>query len=353
MKSLISTLILTLSLTIFTVGNAFANPNNNYSGVDAPSTLFEHMQATQLLQVTMEMDLESLIDNKKTNEFHPAKFSFMNSKGQMTDWDIEVRVRGRFRRMTCEFPPLKLKFPKAEMKAEGFGKHNDVKLVTHCMDDKKAVETLFREYLAYQMYAKLTDVSFRTQLINITYRDSKTGAETETYGILIEDADELAERLNTKECEDCYGLDKKSYDRSNLQIHDLYQYMIGNTDWSLSMARNMKVLKPETATGTNLVAPYDFDFSGLVNADYAKPNVDLQQKKVRDRFYIGSDWTENEWTATIELFQNKKMDMMATIDQFDMISNKAKKDMKKYVESFYAELDQGFLPQNYFTLQGK
>lgn len=353
MKTFISTLVFTLILTVLATGNTFAAPYNNISGDDAPSTLFEHMQTTQLLQVTLEMDIESLIDQKKTNEFHPAKFSFLNSKGQMTDWDIEVRVRGRFRRMTCEFPPLKLKFPKKEMKAEGFGKHNDVKLVTHCMEDKKAVETLFREYLTYQMYAKLTDVSFRTQLINITYRDTKTGAETSTYGILIEDADELAERMNTKECEDCYGMTKADYDRSNIQIHDLFQYMIGNTDWSSMMARNMKVLKPETGEGEKLVAPYDFDFSGLVNADYAKPNVDLQQKNIRDRYFIGLDWTETEWAPTIQLFQDKKSDLISTIDRFDMISKKAKKDMIKYVESFYDQLDEGFIPQNYHTLTGK
>lgn len=353
MKSFINTLIFTLVLTAFAAGNTSAAPYYNNSGDDGPSTLFEHMQTTPLLQVTLEMDIESLIDNKKTNDFHPAKFSFRNSQGEMTDWDIEVRVRGRFRRMTCEFPPLKLKFPKKEMKAEGFGKHNDVKLVTHCMEDKKAVETLFREYLTYQMYANLTDVSFRTQLISITYRDTKTGAETTTYGILIEDADELAERLNTKECEDCYGMTKEDYDRSNIQIHDLFQYMIGNTDWSSSMARNMKVFKPENGEGEKLVAPYDFDFSGLVNAEYAKPNVDLQQKDVRDRYFLGLDWTEEEWESTIQLFQDKKSDIMTTIDRFDMINKKAKKDMKKYVESFYIQLDEGFIPQNYRTLNGK
>ncbi|PHN04421.1 hypothetical protein [Flavilitoribacter nigricans] len=352
MKTFINSLIFTLTLTVVTFGNAFATPYYNNSGDDAPSTLFEHMQTTQLLQVTMEMDIETLIDNKKTNEFFPAKFSFKNSQGMMTDWDIEVRSRGRFRRMTCEFPPLKLKFPKKEMKAEGFGKHNDVKLVTHCMDDKKAVETLFREYLTYQLYAKLTDASFRTQLISITYRDSKTGAETSTYGILIEDADELAERMNKEECENCFGLTASAYNQSNLQIHDLYQYMIGNTDWSLKMARNMKVLNPRTDGGERLVAPYDFDFSGLVNADYAKPNADLQQKDVRDRYYIGADWTADEWTTTIKLFQDKKMELMMTIDQFDMLNNKAKKDMKKYLESFYSELDQGFIPQNYLALNG-
>jgi len=138
MKSFINTLIFTLALTVFAAGSMSATPYN--SGDEAPSTLFEHMQTTQLLQVTLEMDIENLMANKKTNEFQSAKFSFQNSNGQTADWDIEVRARGRFRRMSCEFPPLKLKFPKKEMKAEGFGKHNDVSwslIVSITKNDKK------------------------------------------------------------------------------------------------------------------------------------------------------------------------------------------------------------------------
>lgn len=349
MKHLISTLFLLLILATSAVSNTYDLPYD--TGVDEPSTLFEQMRTNQLLQVTMEMDLQTLIDNKKTNEFLPAKFSFLNHKGQMADWDIEVRVRGRFRRRTCEFPPLKLKFPKKEMKAEGFGKHNDFKLVTHCMEDKQGEETLLREYLAYQLYAKLTNVSFRTQLINITYRDSQTGAETSSYGILIEDSDELAERFNTKECDECFGLTADDFDRSNLQIHDLFQYMIGNTDWSLRMARNMKVLVPENEENPKMVAPYDFDFAGLVQAPYALLNPDLQQKDIRDRFYLGANWTAAEWVGTIELFKTKRPELMHTIDQFEFLNKKAKKDLKKYLESFYADLDEGFVPRNTLTVQ--
>lgn len=347
MKTLINTFILILIFSASVVYPVQAADDNN-AAADEPSTLFEHMQRSSLLKVTMEMDIDALIDGKKTNDFLPAKFSFVNKNGIMTDWDIEVRVRGRYRRMTCEFPPLKLKFPKKEMKAEGFGKHNDVKLVTHCMDSKKAEETLFREYLTYQLYAKLTNVSFRTQLISITYRDSNTGAETDTYGILIEDSDELAERLNSKDCEDCFGLPASEYDRSNLQIHDLFQYMISNTDWSVSMARNLKIMQPESTDGRKLVAPYDFDFSGVVNAEYAKPNADIQQKNVRERIYIGANWSAAEWSQTIDLFKAKYQEIMTTVDQFEFLNNKAKKDIKSYLDTFYAELDLGLVPQNTF-----
>jgi hypothetical protein len=344
MKTLINHLTLIILVSLTAVTGTWATPNGTTD--DAPSTLFEYMDQPEILKVTLEMDIETLLDNKRTNDFLPASFSFQNSQGQLSNWDIEVRVRGRFRRMSCEFPPLKLKFPKAEMKAEGFGKHNDVKLVTHCADSKEGEENLFREYLTYKMYAQLTDVSFRVQLIDITYIDSNTGAETSTYGILIEDADEMAERLNAKECEDCFGMTAAQMDRSNVQIHDLFQYMIGNTDWSVKMVRNMKILKPANEEGAKLVAPYDFDFSGLVNAAYAKPNVDLQQKDIRDRIYIGSNWTAEEWQETIDLFQSKRQSFMSMVDNFEKISNKAKKDIKKYLNGFYEELDGGFVPQN-------
>lgn len=344
MKTLINHLTLIILLSLSATTGTWATPNETTD--DAPSTLFEYMDQPEILKVTLEMDIETLLDNKKTNDFLPATFSFQNSQGQLSNWDIEVRVRGRFRRMSCEFPPLKLKFPKAEMKAEGFGKHNDVKLVTHCADSKEGEENLFREYLAYKMYAQLTDVSFRVQLIDITYIDSNTGAETSTYGILIEDADEMAERLNAKECEDCFGMTGAQIDRSNVQIHDLFQYMIGNTDWSVKMVRNMKILKPANGEGQKMIAPYDFDFSGLVNAAYAKPNVDLQQEDIRDRIYIGSNWTAEEWQETIALFQSKRQSFMSLVDNFEQISNKAKKDIKKYLNGFYEELDGGFVPQN-------
>lgn len=344
MKKLMNhlTLLILLSLTVTT--STWAMPTGTPD--EAPTTLFEHMDEPEILKVTLQLDIENLLENKKTNDFFPATFSFVNSKGQLSNWDIEVRARGRFRRMSCEFPPLKLKFPKKEMKAEGFGKHNDVKLVTHCADNKEAEENLFREYLAYKMYAELTDVSFRVQLIDITYVDSKTGEKTTTYGILIEDADELADRVNAKECDDCFGLTAENFDRSNMQIHDLFQYMIGNTDWSVSMARNMKVLTPKNEGEKYMVAPYDFDFSGLVNAKYAKPNPDIQQKNIRDRYFLGGTWTAAEWQTTIDLFQSKEQKMMSLVDNFGLISNKAKKDLKKYLTSFYTQLDGGFVPAN-------
>ncbi|PHN08659.1 hypothetical protein [Flavilitoribacter nigricans] len=306
---------------------------------------------TELWYVTLEMDIQTLLDQRKTNTYVPAQFSFKDPDGQLVTWDIKVRARGRYRRMRCEFPPLKLKFPKQEMKAAGFGRHNDVKLVTHCEDNKEARENLFREYLTYQLYARLTNVSLRTQMIRITYRDSATGEEMVTYGMFIEDTDALAERLEAKDCENCYGVEHDDFDASNMRIHDLFQYMIGNTDWSREKYHNMKIFSPVKADGRKLMAPYDFDFSGLVNAAYAKPNVDLNQTAIRDRIYIGGRWTETEWTACLQLFRDKREELIDTVDAFKLIGGRARRDIREFLTEFYEELETGtllpkLLPEN-------
>ncbi|GJM34804.1 MAG: hypothetical protein DHS20C18_38050 [Saprospiraceae bacterium] len=301
--------------------------------------------STELWYVVIELDLNTLLQNKKTNTYFPARLSFKTPNGEVVKWDIKVRVRGRFRRMTCEFPPLKVKMPKKKVKELGFGKNNTVKLVTHCEENKKAKEYLFREYLIYQLYGQLTDVKFETQLLQITYRDTGSGDEMITYGVFIEDVKSLADRLNAKECKECFGLTHAEFDRSNLQIHDLFQYMIGNADWSIIMNRNLKILTPKEEAAPKMVVPYDFDFSGLVNAAYAIPNADFKQKNVRERFYLGANWPEAEWSETIAHFKKKREELYDTIEQFEFINKKAKKDIKKYLDSFYKELDKGFVPR--------
>ncbi len=300
---------------------------------------------TEIWYVVIELDLNTLLENKKTNTYFPAQLSFKLPDGALEEWDIKVRVRGRFRRMNCEFPPLKVKMPKKKVKELGYGKSNTVKLVTHCDESKKATEYLFREYLIYQMYSQLTAVRFETRLLQITYRDSKSGDELITYGVFIEDVKALAARLKAKECKDCFGLSQSEFDPSNLQIHDLFQYMIGNTDWSIPMCRNLKILTPKEETALKLVAPYDFDFSGLVNAAYAVPNPDFGLADVRERIYVGADWSEAEWAATIAHFQQKRQDLYEVVDQFELMNKRAKKNIKKYLDSFYKELDKGFIPQ--------
>ncbi len=64
----------------------------------------------------------------------------------------------------------------------------------------------------------------------------------------------------------------------------IFEYMIGNTDWSMVYQHNVEMLYLNSAAFS---IPYDFDHSGIVNAYYAKPNPMLNIRSVRDRVYRG------------------------------------------------------------------
>jgi hypothetical protein len=50
----------------------------------------------------------------------------------------------------------------------------------------------------------------------------------------------------------------------------VFQYMIGNTDWSVPYLHNIRILSFDAQTIPSVV-PYDFDHAGIVNAPYALP----------------------------------------------------------------------------------
>ena len=333
MKTLNPFKTLALAFLIWNFTPLFANAEQ------VKSSIFDQFLATKVLNAELEIDLNQLNAKKKTNDFLPASFHFSDENGARQSWKIDVRVRGRFRRVTCDMPPLKLRFPKDELKAKGLKKHNSFKLVTHCLDSKEGDKNIFREYLAYQMYNLLTEKSLRTQLLKINYKDSASGESFTQYGFLIEDIDQLAERLDTKECDQCYGVPTDQFPQDQLQLHALFQYMIGNTDWSVRMSRNVKLLKSKKEEQYTIV-PYDFDFSGLVDASYAIPNPDYAQKSIHQRIFLGTIAEEGDLETIIERFKLKKEAIYGLVQNFELLPRSDKKGMIKFLDSFYEDLDE-------------
>ena len=158
---------------------------------DPPArTIFDQLLQEDILEVTLEADLTELIENRNTEDYLPAVFTFEDMEGGRHTQEIKVKPRGKFRRRVCNFPPLMLNFSKAQLEDQGYIREFDkLKLVTHCIDDKfESKEQVMKEYLAYKMYNELTDASFRVQLVNITYVDTRTGGKKRQMGFLIEDA---------------------------------------------------------------------------------------------------------------------------------------------------------------------
>jgi len=326
MKTIFRTLLLVICLT--PIGLSAGTP-----------TLFDQFGHTELLKLELEFSLDTMYAKVDTNEEYPAIFRYQDAHGNWVELPSEIRARGRYRRRVCDFPPLRIDFSKSDLRARGLAEHDDMKLVTHCQTGRKGKEAVLREYLTYKMYQQVSDYALRVQLVEVTYKDTRSTQKLVKYGILLEDIDELAERKGSVECDECYGLSNVEFQQDILRAHAMFQYMIGNVDWSIPMSRNLKILKPENG-GLFTVVPYDFDFSGMVNVEYAVPAEDKGQAKVGDRVYLGAERSHSELDATVSLFKAKRAAFESTINDFQWLSRNSKREMTDYLESFYDELGQ-------------
>ncbi|MEM6378293.1 MAG: hypothetical protein AAF705_08775, partial [Bacteroidota bacterium] len=140
-------------------------------------------------------------------------------------------------------------------------------------------------------------------------------------------------------CDDCYSRPKEDFVQACLSTATLFQYMIGNADYSVPLSRNIKILKSEKDS-TYRVAPYDFDFSGLVNASYAIPNADYNHTTIRNRVFLGL-CTDEELENTIKHFLSKQEEIMAYVENFDLLGKSARNDVKRYLLKFFKEIEKG------------
>lgn len=302
-------------------------------------TFFDLIYSDDLVEVTLETDLVKLIANIKTEQYQSAVLSFEDKQGQQVVMQTEVRPRGNYRRRVCEFPPLKLKFAKDKLVSANLEPHNKLKLITHCIDNKGVgQENLLKEFLAYKLYNELTDHSYRVQLLRINYVDIKGKlSKIKRYAVLIEDTDEMAERLGGEEC-NCLNPMPSQMDSRLENIHAAFQYMIGNEDWNLSMNRNLKMVKP-TDGRKWIPVPYDFDFSGLVNAPYAVPNTELGLNSIQERKYLGLPLSDPDLKYVFNYFKNKQADLYRVVDDCKYLNKTSRNEVIEYLDTFFAEVD--------------
>jgi hypothetical protein len=332
--------LLTLGILPATLLAKPPNPSNgDETETKSEKTIFQDLNQTDLLEITIETDLTELIENRYRDEYQPATISYKDNDGAEVNYEIKLRPRGKFRRKTCDFPPVKIKFPKKQIMSEGYAEHNDFKLVTHCLDSKfEGNENVMKEFLGYKIFNELTDKSFRVQAVRIVYKDTagKYGKK-KRYGFLIEDTDEMAERLGGEVCE-CMNTDKSKLHQEAENLMSVFQYMIGNADWDEAMSRNLKMV--QTPDGTIIPVPYDFDFSGLVNAEYARPNPDYGMTAVTDRVFLGQKTESQILGSNIFLLKQKKKDIYKLVRTFKHLSIEGKEGIIQYLDSFYDNISE-------------
>ncbi|MEO0439219.1 MAG: hypothetical protein AAF098_20295 [Pseudomonadota bacterium] len=267
------------------------------------------------LAIELSLPLNSLLRGRVGDESLAGTLS-IDSRPDSKLLNVEVTTRGHSRKELCELPPLKLNFRRGELKETVFQGQNKLKLVTHCRDDRKFRRYLAHEHTLYRVYNLLSDASFRVRLLEITYIDTEGVRKPRARPAFFIEADgKLAQRIEMQEA----ALTKVSGSALNpnaITRLGLFQYMIGNTDWSLRRGRSggtcchNGVLLAE-GQGYHQIVPYDFDQAGLVNADYALPARGLGIRSVRQRVFRGLCTGDTRLQDALGLFEEQRQAIYA------------------------------------------
>lgn len=297
-----------------------------------------------VLDVRIEAPMTTLMKERPDVEYLDGTFSYTDMAGQDHTFDLKLRTRGKFRRQTstCRFAPIRLNFKKGQLADSEFDGQDKLKLVTHCQTKGKRYEQLvLREYLTYRILQTLTDYSFGARLMRITYVDTEGDDPITRYGFVIEDEDDIGTRLGLTKLNSS-GLKYSELDDAHANMVIMYEYLIGNTDFSLvrgptenDCCHNAVPFSDGTIAKS---IPYDFDHAGLIDAPYAKPNPQFKTNSVRTRVYRGRCSNNEILPDTLSYFLSKQAEIMALVDDLTDLDDKNRKQVVAYLDDFFEDI---------------
>ena len=293
---------------------------------------------TAMLNVTITTNMSKIMRQKqKEGAQFPAYFSSTLADGFTVNDSVTLEVRGHFRREYCYFPPIRVLFkssPYAATRPLG-----TLKLVSQCKTFSNDKQWLLKEFMIYKIYNLLTDMSFRVRLLNLNWEDTSNKSRSlNEYAFLLEDSKDLAQRNNCFEVKNA-KVKTEATDRAQMTLVNIFEYMIGNTDFAVPVNHNTKLIIPKADSSHRpYVVPYDFDYSGFVNTDYAVPDQALPIQSVSERLYRGFPRSEAELNDVIAVFNAKKQTIFDMVNHFDLFTTKSKKEMIDYLEQFYSTI---------------
>jgi hypothetical protein len=295
------------------------------------------------LELTIRGPFEQLEDDDEERPEYPAVIELAGTDGERIALDLEVRIRGNSRVHNCNFPPLRLDFPRDAVSGTVFEGQNELKLVTLCKRSDSYRDYLAKEFLIYKMWHALTDRSFRTRwaTVEYVYTDARRDKTVVEPAFLIEADREVAERLGM-EVVDIEKIDIASLDVPYTTLLILFQYLIANPDWAVldgpgdeNCCHNGKVIR--NREGRLIVLPYDFDNTGLINAEYAVPPEKLPIDYVTQRLYRGFCVMNGEVAAAIAQLDTERENLMAIMDS-EPISERGRSRAVRFLEDSFEAL---------------
>lgn len=305
------------------------------SDVTAQKGIFEN---DEVLHITLKGNIRTLLNDRSDNMgLHPITLSYPLDSNHMYSLQVNMKTRGNFRRLksNCNYPPLSIQFRQSDTLASSiFHEQEKMKLVMPCNDDKYVI----REWLVYKLYNLVTPKSFRARLVKVKLDDVNSSKDKqELYGILLEEEKQMAVRNKLQPVEIKIGPEGVDYE-SFLEMA-VFQYLIGNTDWSVQYLQNIKLIATDTLS-VPFAVPYDFDHAGIVSAPYAKPAEELNMISVSERRYRGYCIKDmKEYERIIDRYLQLKDQIYRVYADCPLLDEKYKKQVMKYLDVFYQTIN--------------
>jgi hypothetical protein len=294
-------------------------------------------QENSVLNIDLTFNIKEVTRDIKVRDEHWGELSYRGPDGEQVTTQVKIEVRGKNRSNpnVCTFPPLRLNFKKKGNYDNLFAGQDKLKLVTHCKGSKVFDQYVIQEYLTYKQYQLLSDYSFQVRLLKVNYIDSASNEPyAERYGVMIEDEDILAHRLGMESRKESV-LTQDFCEKNTLDVLAVFQFMIGNTDWSVTEFHNIKLLQPEDPRKPPIPVPYDFDYAGAIATHYSVPHELMPITDVRQRFFLGYCRQEGTYEKVFELFNDKKEDMYAIYQNSAHLAPHNLKEVTRYFDKFY------------------
>jgi hypothetical protein len=320
----------TKAATALVNGVASAHDSAKHRGAAA---FFESQEP---IEVTLTTNIGKIRGDKGQNPpWRQATLSYKGAEGSLVTVPVKARTRGIWRLKMCEFPPLRLNFSRETSKGTIFHKLDKPKLVSYCRDTDSYEQYILQEYQLYRIYQLLTPVSHRARLLKFVYADSADGkVRARRYAFIMEEPKALADRLGGKVMEQ-KGAMPGDLDGFQDALFGVFQYFIGNTDFSEAALHNVELFFNNE--GPAMPIAYDFDFAGAVNARYATADERLSIKNVRQRLFRGYCTDADAYSKVFALFNEKKPQIYALYtDSIGKLMDRGTvKETLSYFNDFY------------------
>ncbi|MCB0657472.1 MAG: hypothetical protein KDC57_15105 [Saprospiraceae bacterium] len=293
---------------------------------------FQYMveQGIDTLEITMRSEI--ILEQKFVDTLSRGDIQW-RSNHQLNSVNAKFSLRGKYRRRICSFPPIKLDLDKDGLEDLGLKKHDEYKLVTHCSDHPEQETYVRKEFLAYKIQQILLPYAYEVHYLTAVYRDSTGNIIATGPAILIENDKDLEDRLDLKEM-NAYD-NGIPVDSSAIQANALFQMLIANDDYDVLAGRNCKLFASPDFT---YPVSYDFDFSGFVNADYARVNPNVVMHRLQDHLYLGPSFNEKDWKKLTATWLAKQEQIEQLLDDETILPKRESNALRRYVKDFMREL---------------